>query len=75
MYALILVACMSFGGETHCQNFEREHTFVSENRCRMAAAIERGRYAERGESRKDWLTYDWQCRPTQVTMVEKKPTD
>lgn len=75
MYVLVLVACMSFGGETHCQNFERDHTFVSENRCRMAAAIERGQYAERSERRKDWLSYDWECKASQVTMLEKKQAD
>jgi hypothetical protein len=72
MYVLVLVACMSFSGETHCQNFERDHAFASENRCRVAAAIERGQYSERSQSRKDWLTYDWQCRPSQVTMLGDK---
>ena len=75
MYVLVLVACMSFSGETHCQNFERDHTFVSENRCRMAAAIERGQYADRSQSRKDWLRYDWHCMPTQVTMLGKEKAE
>ena len=75
MYVLVLVACMSFSGETHCQNFERDHTFVSENRCRMAAAIERGQYADRSQSRKDWLRYDWHCKSTQVTMLGKEKAE
>lgn len=60
MYMLVLVACMSFQQETHCQQFERDHAFVSESRCLVAAAIEKGQYKER-QSRRDWVEYSWRC--------------
>ncbi len=67
MYVLVLVACMTVGGETHCQTFQRDHQFETHNRCITAAAIERGRYAERRQQRKEWLTYSWRCRETDLS--------
>ncbi len=72
MYILVLVACMSFGGDTQCQSFERDHLFASENRCRMAAAIERGQYADRAQQRADWLTYDWLCQPDRISALSEE---
>ena len=62
MYVLVLVACMTLGADTHCQAFERDHQFTTENRCMLAAAVEKGRYAERRRERENWLTYSWQCQ-------------
>ncbi len=66
MYMLVLVACMTFSGETHCQRFERDHSFVSEARCEFAAAIERGQYADKIR-RRDWIEYNWDCETTLYT--------
>ncbi|NMM46163.1 hypothetical protein HH303_16850 [Rhodospirillaceae bacterium KN72] len=75
MYAMILVACVTLLGETHCQSFERDHQFNSAFNCQVAAAIDKGRYADRIERRKDWLTYDWQCQPVTVADASsRQPT-
>lgn len=67
MYVLVLVACMTLSGDTHCQRFEREHAFKTRERCQTAAAIERGRYAERRSRRASWLNYIWECKIMRVS--------
>jgi len=61
MYVLVLVACMTFESQTSCQSFTRAPNFASNDQCRRAAELERGRYASRIERRRDWLAYSWRC--------------
>lgn len=61
MYVLFLVACTTFGGQTHCQTFERAPRYETEELCRTAEAVEKGRYARRRVDRAGWLSYRWRC--------------
>jgi len=69
MYVLVLVTCMTFSGETHCQSFPRPQVLTSLAQCNRAAAIEKGRYLQRIEQRRAWLEYKWQCNaPAQTNL-------
>ncbi len=74
MYVLVLVACATFSGVTHCQEFERDHRFSAQSNCQVAAAIEKGEYQSRAARRKDWLEYRWACNSTEpmTQVVEDK---
>ena len=61
MFVLVMIACMTFDGQTSCQEFQRPHTFENEQSCVRASALEEGRYTRRG-ARRPWLRYSWNCR-------------
>ncbi|MDE0809683.1 MAG: hypothetical protein OSB69_10195 [Alphaproteobacteria bacterium] len=48
MFVLVIIACMTFGDRTSCQEFPRDHAFINIQSCERAAVIEEGRYARRG---------------------------
>lgn len=72
MYVLLLVACATFGGQTHCQTFERQPRYDTERLCRIAEAVEKGRYAQRRAERADWLSYRWRCEDRRAPISKAR---
>ncbi len=73
MYVLLLVACATFGGQTHCQTFERQPHYDTERLCRVAESVEKGRYAKRQAERASWLSYRWRCEDRRSPISQARP--
>ena len=61
MFLLVLVNCVTLEQQTMCQEFPREMEYATQDSCRIAAAIERGRYNSRMQ-RRTWDRYSWERR-------------
>ena len=60
MWTLVLTVCATFGGDVHCERFDRKFSFNNEQTCTTVAELERGQYQQRVQQR-PWAEYAWHC--------------